>query len=1806
MKNSARRLLTVAALALLGIAAWQTWPSPQPERNFASQLVQGKSSTMDRPTDPAPPRTSVPPLFPKAQNGTVKLEEPPQKQDKFANNIVLAQKETVQEVNGIQQVKRVRLIRDPSFKYPILRVEDELVRGPHGDRLVRQVAMVGDHVLVKTADPKISEASFLAALAADGATIRRKMPASGTWLVAFSQPDLKTVPQQVARLSQMKSLVLYAEPDYIMSANTVPNDASFGDLWGMNNTGQNSGLADADIDAPEAWTLSTGSHSVKVGVIDSGIDLTHPDLLTNLWTNPNEIAGNGIDDDGNGYIDDTKGWDFVNDDAIPQDDNGHGTHCAGTIGAAGNNGTGVAGVNWAVSLIGLKFLNSAGNGSLSDAVEAITYSTALGVTLTSNSWSGGESSQAMKAAIDAAGTAGILFIAAAGNSSSYVEYYPEYPGRYNSTNLISVVATTRQDTLADFSNYGPVSTDLGAPGQDIYSTARGGGYKYDSGTSMACPHVAGACALLKAFRPSLTAQNIRDLILKTVDVIPALTGKTATGGRLNLHSALLAADDILVTPGNNLIAVGDLGGPFTPSSKVYTVSNDTQSTATWTASVNQPWVTISPPTGILSAGERMSLTVTLNDLANDLPSGTQIATLTVANTGTGRTQTRSIVIQANSVPVYDFTLDTDPGWTRDGEWQFGPPLGGGGNSYGYPDPKKGATGNNVLGINLAGDYSVAVGTPQYLTAGPFDFTGHRDIRLRYQRWLNSDYQTWVYATVQVSNNGSTWNTVWSNGTTAFGDNAWTLAEHDLSSYADGQPAVYIRWTHQVASSGTYPYSGWNLDDIQMVGSLKQQMVLTLPSSITEGGATAQAKVTLTPAPATDLTVTLTSSRPGQELSLPDSVTIPAGEEEATFDVSAIQDALADGSQAITLTATAAEYPTSTATILVHDDEQATLSLALPTTLQEGSGEVQGLASISLPAPAAADILVQLLSSDTTELQAPASIRIPLGQQSISFPLTLPDDAILDGTQSVTLTASVTGWPSAQATLLVTDNEDTLLTLTLPAQRLESAGLLPAAASVSTSGILAVPLTVTLLSQDTSELTLPASIIIPAGSSSAAFDLILQNDDLNDGDQTVQVTASSPGFTSTTSSMSVADDEVPALPVLPSPADGQNPSPPNTGLAWEYDPHSGSIPESYQVYFGTSASPSELLGTTTSPTWPLPLPRLISATTYHWRVISRRGSVTRTGPVWSFTTPVVGPLHHFVWNPTPPAVARGVPFPVRVTAVDENDIPLARYESRTPLTAQVEQPETLTGTGTYPWVFPLSTNYHDARTQCIYTPAEAGPAGRLTALALEVNLPPGQTLTQFTIRLRHTTKTDYLNGGLTWESTDWTTVHTGDETLTTPGWTWFVFSTPFDYDGTSNLMVDFSFNNSDYSTDGTTRTTITSDYRTLAFRTDSIYGDPQTWTDTNPESLAYNGLPNLRLQRADVEIPLSPETSGPYLFSSWSGQITLLENGQALRLKAKDPDDPSIFGLSSLINVVEVADFMIDPEPPFSGGTTNQITGSSLGDDYTYEFQRATKSDFSDSASSGFLSTPSHTFPNLIDGKLYHYRARSRLSGAAGKWSSVERTTQDATPPSITFSAPAGSVTSHANVSLGGTASDALSGISSLTVNDIISISTEASTTWAAPALPLSEGLNTFTLTAADKAIPPNIYTTTWTVTRITDPLADTNQNGLSSLLEYAFNASGSTSGQTLPTLSFEKHPETGKNHLILSYRRLILNPSNISYIIETSTRMDDWQPLENSPEVISTTPTGDTMTELVKVRIHPPMEDHPRRFARLRIEVPTP
>lgn len=353
---------------------------------------------------------------------------------------------------------------------------------------------------------------------------------------------IETQDYVVSSLSQNPEVEI-VEPNFIYRANVVPNDVDFSKLWGLQNTGQKdtsgaTGIEGVDIGAVRAWDLSTGSHDIVVAVIDTGVDPNIPDLKENIWTNEAEANGrSGVDDDNNGYVDDIHGYDFVNRDGDPTDDHSHGSHVAGTIGAKGNDGYGVAGVTWNVRIMGVKFLSKDGGGTLEDAIKSIDYATNMGAKILSNSWGGGGFSELLKQSIERSHAAGALFVAAAGNESNDNDTSPTYPATYDVPNVIAVAALDNRGTLAGFSNWGKRTVHLGAPGVNVYSTTPKGFSSY-SGTSMACPHVSGAAALLMSYAPNLTAMQVKERLLARVAPMTKIKSKTVSGGIVNVYYAL--------------------------------------------------------------------------------------------------------------------------------------------------------------------------------------------------------------------------------------------------------------------------------------------------------------------------------------------------------------------------------------------------------------------------------------------------------------------------------------------------------------------------------------------------------------------------------------------------------------------------------------------------------------------------------------------------------------------------------------------------------------------------------------------------------------------------------------------------------------------------------------------------------------------------------------------------------------------------------------------------------------------------------------------------------------------------------------------------------------------------------------------------------------------------------------------------------------------------------------------------------------------------------------------------------------------
>jgi thermitase len=364
-----------------------------------------------------------------------------------------------------------------------------------------------------------------------GGVVASRFDSDPNLLVVKKDLNIETVYTELYK----SDLVEYVEPNYIYRTDLVPNDPDYAKTWGLKNDNQ-SGV---DINVEKAWDITTGSDDVVVAIIDSGADLNHPELRDNIWVNEKELNGKpGVDDDGNGYIDDVHGYNFAEDKPEPIDDNGHGSHVAGVIAAKGNNGEGLAGINWNVKIMPLKFITKEGTGSAESAIKAIDYAISKNVKIISNSWGGSGASLALKEAVQRAADHGILFIASAGNNGLDNDTSPHYPSNFYLPNIISVAALGKDGALPDFSNYGLTRVNVAAPGVEIYSTYKDGGYETMSGTSMATPHVAGVAALVLAAHPKFSLSELREKMMSSVKSLDSLKGKISTGGMIDAFKAV--------------------------------------------------------------------------------------------------------------------------------------------------------------------------------------------------------------------------------------------------------------------------------------------------------------------------------------------------------------------------------------------------------------------------------------------------------------------------------------------------------------------------------------------------------------------------------------------------------------------------------------------------------------------------------------------------------------------------------------------------------------------------------------------------------------------------------------------------------------------------------------------------------------------------------------------------------------------------------------------------------------------------------------------------------------------------------------------------------------------------------------------------------------------------------------------------------------------------------------------------------------------------------------------------------------------
>lgn len=806
-------------------------------------------------------------------------------------------------------------------------------------------------VLVKFRKSATAEAVSNAKLNAD-VELDKKVGGTGLRLLRSRSKNVETL---IAELSA-RGDVIYAEPNVVINVTSMPDDERFAELWGLQNVGQTvggvTGTYGVDIGAASAWDLTTGSRSNVVAVIDTGVDYTHPDLTANMWSAPAPftvtIGGQTIQ-----CAAGTHGFDAITKTCDPKDEYNHGTHVAGTIGAVGDNGIGIAGVNRTASLMAIKFMDATGSGTLADAIDAVEFAiqakqvfgAGANVRVLSNSWGwNGEPSQALLDEINRANDADMLFVAGAGNGgadrlSDDNDLVPFYPGSYTAPNVIAVAATNNQDGLTTFSNYGRNSVHVGAPGELILSTIIGGGYDSWSGTSMATPHVAGAAALVLSRCPLDTA-SLKNTLLNNVDPVASLSAVTVTGGRVNVHKALLACNS--VSPGLSL-SISDSPDPATANTNLtytLTVTNDSPNAATGVT------LTDTLPSGatfVSAASGQGACSVngtTINCALGSMASGaTAIVTIVVKPTVTGAI--------TNTATVKGNEADPNPG----------------DNTATATTTIHGSLGTLALNPTSVLGSKPSVGTVTLNEPAPASG-----------------------AVVKLVSSNTTVATVPASITLAAGTTSktFTVTTKAVASLSTVNITASYAGSTQVATLDVQPPSLTNLTlTLATVNS---------PCQPSEGRVYLSAM-----APAGGSLVTLASSNPSAQI--PASVVVPAGATSVAF---AVTPALVTTKQTSTITASYRGVSFSKPLTLMP---VGVATLALTPNPVTGPNTVTGTVTLTCNAPAGGLAVTLSTSSSTVARPTVTSITIPAGTKTGTFNVSVFD---VTATKYVNITAAAGG------------------------------------------------------------------------------------------------------------------------------------------------------------------------------------------------------------------------------------------------------------------------------------------------------------------------------------------------------------------------------------------------------------------------------------------------------------------------------------------------------------------------------------------------------------------------------------------------------------------------------------------------------------------------------------------------------------------------------------------------------------------------------------------------------------------------------
>lgn len=1283
-------------------------------------------------------------------------------------------------------------------------------------------------------------------------------------------------------------------------------------------------------------------------------------------------------------------------------------------------------------------------------------------------------------------------------------------------------------------------------------------------------------------------------------------------------------DDLSVSPTADSVIIGEAGGPFDPASISFTLSNNGASALDWTASVDQSWLSLDSDTGTIPGGGTATVSAAPTAAANSLPNGLHTAAIVFTNTGTGMAFTRNVKLRVGFIDYFtELFSSSGPHDIDNQSFTFTPDTSASGytvvrtSATSFPTSTTGGTSLSMTDdtfaqVTLTGGaqvilYGVSyssfyVGSNGFVTFGSGDISWEESLDAHFDRprisalfddlFPTGSKVTWKQTSDRVA---VSWNAVREYGT----NNSNSL---QIEMFFDGR----IRITHLaiaatdgligLSAGGGVPVDFIESDFSAYTGTA---LAVSLPVSATEGDGvlTAQGTVTRSVASSSALTVALTSND-STELTVPASVTIEANQASATFDLIIIEDTLLDGSQLATVAASASGATSGSGSMTIHDNETTTLTLILPASVTEGDTGLQGTVTLALAADS--PVTVSLSSSDAGNLALPPTVMIATGEVSASFPVTVIDDNLIDGTQTVTGTAHVEGWTDGTAMVQVLDNEAKNLAIMLPSM---IEGDTETMGTVAVSGTLIADLVVTLESSDLSELVVPETATIPAGQSSATFPLTLVDDPDVDGAQSVQVSASAAGFTTGVGSGVVLDNELASLAIgAVDPVRIRNAPFALTITAFDVD---GNVLANFAGPVSLSASGDEgsvaMTPATASPFVSGQWTGNVAMLNYGIgvRITATAGAITAVSSPFTVTH---GAMDRFAFDPLSAVQYKDLPFAVAVRARDAfgNDVSSFSGSANLSTSAGGTQSEVTIGTGGNLANVPFSTGSEDCRAQMILTAAELGGADYLTSLALDVGSLPGQTMTRWTIRFKHTAMPDF-GADPSWQSTGWTTVYQADETISATGWVAFPFSAPFAYNGTDNLMIDFSFDNTTRSFNGTVRYTSVGSQRTVYATAESTAGDPLFWSGATPTATASFSIFNVRIGKGMPAVPVNPGVAGPFVNGVWSGNVTIASAHPWLSLIG---DDGAFHSGSSNFFEILPAQFALDPEPPFTGGTTNMISWQPMGAGIEFEVERSTDGAFTAPLSSGWLpaGAVSHEFTGLADSTAFWYRARMRRPGSwESSWTAPVTSTQDASPPQVAAD-PSSIFTIQSSLAVQGTAAD-LSGIAFVRINGADAATSDSFAHWSKALPGLAPGENTFAITAGDLAVPPNTTSGSFLVFLIADPSADGDHDGIQELLEHAFNLDPEIADlSALPPATVQTDPMDGKRYLTLQYRRRI-DPAGFRYLVQTSADLRTWADAGADVTETGSAATGDGVTETVTVRVLPDVSSASFKFVRLKVEI---